>query len=188
LWAEPGWLHGARVSLLRFLGISTPSSASAQEETASIRRIIDALDRMDPEAARYVARFAYVLGRVARADMDVSPDETRAMERLVMERGGLSEAQAVVVVQIAKTQNLLLGATDNYLVARELDTSASREQKLALLDCCFAVSAADGEISAMEEAELGNITSELGLARADFIEARSAHREAVPYLRKRDDR
>jgi uncharacterized tellurite resistance protein B-like protein len=176
------------VSLLRFLGIAhTASTQTAESETASVRRIIEALDRMEPGAATYLARFAYVLGRVARADLDVSSDETHAMERLVMERGGLSEAQSVVVVQIAKAQNLLLGATDNYLVTRELASGATHEQKIALLDCCFAVSAADGEISPTEEAELANITNELGLTRADFVAARSAHRDAVPYLRKRDD-
>ena len=177
------------MSLLRVLGLSSPPPGDASAaETASVRRIVDALDRMEPDAARYVARFAFVLGRVARADLQVSPEETRAMERLLMERGRLPEAQAILVVQIAKTQNLLLGATDGYLVTRELAASATREQKLALLDCCFAVSAADGEISPAEEAELGNITSELGLERADFIAARSARRDQVPYLRKRDGR
>ena len=149
-----------------------------------MRRIVDTLDRMDPAAARYIARFAYVLGRVARADLDVSGDETRAMERLVRERGHLSEAEAIVVIQIAKTQNALFGATDGYLVTRELAADATREQKVALLDCCFAVSAADREVSPVEEAELRKIVAELGLEHADFIAARSAHRDAVPLLRK----
>ena len=69
------------------------------------------------------------------------------MERIVMQRGGLTEAQAVVAVQIAKSQNALFGGTDDYLVTRELAASTTRDEKLALLDCCFAVSAADRDIT-----------------------------------------
>ncbi len=138
---------------------------------------------MEPSAARHLARFAYILGRVARADLAISADETRAMERLVVERGHLSEAQAVIVVQIAKSQNLLFGETDGYLVTREFAAAATRDEKVALLDCCFAVAAADEEVSPPEEAELRMITSELGLEHDDFITARSKHREAIPLLR-----
>src|SRR5262249_32879260 len=135
-------------------------------------------------AARHLARFAYILSRVARADLAISTDEVRAMERLVMERGRLPEAQAVLVVQIAKSQTLLLGETDGYLVTREFAATATRDEKLALLDCCFAVAAADAGISPEEEAELRMITRELGLEHEEFIKARAAHRD----VSKRDDR
>jgi uncharacterized tellurite resistance protein B-like protein len=176
------------MSLLRFLGLDHAARPDGpQAELASVRHIVEALDRMEPGAARHLARFAYILGRVARADLAVSADEIRAMERLVMERGRLPEAQAVVVVQIAKSQNLLFGETDGYLVTREFAAAATHDEKVALLDCCFAVAAADGEISPPEEAELRMITNELGFAHDDFIKARSAHRQAVPLL-KGDDR
>lgn len=170
------------MSLLRFLGLGDSKDTPASE-TASVRRIVDALERMDPDAARRLARFAYVLGRVARADLGVTAEETRAMERLVMERGGLSEAQAVVAVQIAKSQNALFGATDDYLVTRELAATATREEKLALLDCCFAVSAADEDIVGPEEVELGRIATELGLGRDDLIAARGRYRQFIAVLR-----
>lgn len=176
---------GVAMSLRRFLGLERAQGTKEPgDETASVRRIVEALDRMEPATARYLARFAYVLGRVARADLVVSAEETRAMERLVMERGSLPEAQAVVVVQIAKSQNVLLGETDGYLVTREFAASATSEQKRGLLDCCFAVAAADQEISPSEEAELRVVANELGLEHADFIAARSAHRDAVPLLKR----
>ena len=149
-----------------------------------MRRIVEALERMEPEAARRLARFAFVLGRVARADLTVSGEETRAMERLVMQRGGLTEAQAVIAVQIAKSQNALFGGTDDYLVTRELAASTTRDEKLALLDCCFAVSAADDDITGEEEAELRKIATELGLANADLLAARASYRDSLAVLKR----
>jgi uncharacterized tellurite resistance protein B-like protein len=173
------------MSLLRFLGLGSPSRRDGStEETASVRRIVDALERMEPDAARRLARFAYVLGRVARADLAVTGDETHAMEKMVMERGGLPEAQAVLVVQIAKSQNALFGGTDDYLVTRELAASATREEKLALLDCCFAVSAADAEITGAEEAALRTIANELGLGHDDLVTARTAYRDYIAVLKR----
>ena len=169
------------MSLFRFLGLDR--AADAASETATVRRIVEALERRDPEEARYIARFAYVLGRVAQADHEVSAEETRAMERIVMERGALPEEQAILVVQIAKSQTILFGATEDYLVTREFARTATREQKLALLDCCFAVSAADRDVSTEEEAAVRQIASELGLEHADFIAARSAYRDYVAVLK-----
>jgi uncharacterized tellurite resistance protein B-like protein len=173
------------MSLWRFLGLERPAGAgAAAEELASVRRIIETLNRMEPAAARHLARFAYVLGRVARADLSVTDDETRVMERIVRERGGLSEAQAVMVVQIAKSQNTLFGGTDDYLVTREFAASTTREQKLALLDCCFAVSAADQSIDGDEEAELRKIATELGLSHADLVAQRAAYRDYLSVLKR----
>jgi uncharacterized tellurite resistance protein B-like protein len=173
------------VSLLRFLGLGHVAPAAASGgETATVRRIVEALERQDPDAARYIARFAYLLGRVAHADLDVSAEETRAMERIVMERAALPEEQAVIVVQIAKSQNVLFGGTENYLVAREFASSATREQKLALLDCCFAISAADRDVSGSEDTEIRRIATELGLEHADFIAARAAYRDYLAVLKR----
>jgi uncharacterized tellurite resistance protein B-like protein len=173
------------MSLLRFLGLGPTARADgARDEIASVRRIVETLDRMEPQAARYLARFAYVLGRVARADLAVSDEETRTMERIVRERGGLTEAQAIVAVQIAKSQNALFGGTDDYLVTREFAATATRAQKLALLECCFAVSAADSEIGGEEEAELRRIANELDLAQTDLLAARAAYRDFLAVLKR----
>ena len=48
-------------------------------EHAPLRELVEALDRLDQGRAQYLARFAYLLGRVAHADRHISPEETRAM-------------------------------------------------------------------------------------------------------------
>ena len=151
------------MSLRRFLGLGHGAPArSADGDTATVRRVVAALERMEPEAARHVARFAYVLGRVAGADRGVSPEKTRAMER---------------------TRSRLFGSTENYLVTREFASTAKRAQKLALLDCCMAVAAVDQDVSGPEDDVVREIARELGLTHADFIAARSAYRDALAVLK-----
>ena len=152
-------------------------AATASSDADSIRRIIRSLDQMEPERALRVAAFAYVLARVARADMHVSEDETAAMERLVMKEASLPEDQAVLVVEIARHQNTLFGGTENFLVTRELRQSATHEEKLSLLRCLFAVSAADDSISSAEEGIIAQIASELGIDRREMAHVRSEWRE-----------
>jgi uncharacterized tellurite resistance protein B-like protein len=171
------------MSLLRFLGIGHDAPASGAGETETLRRVVVALERMEPDAARRLACFAYVLGRVAGADQGVSPAETEIMERTVLERGGLSREEAALVVQIAKDQQARSGGTEDYLVTREFASIATREQKLALLGCCMAVAAVDAEVSGSEDDVVREIASELGLSHADFIAARSAHRDALAVLK-----
>jgi len=173
------------MSILRMLGLGTSAAdlATTAAERDTIRKIVDQLDDLSPERARFVATFAFILSRVAHADLDVSEEETRSMEQLVVEKGGLPEEQAMIVVQMAKTQNLLFGGTDNYSVTREFKGSTSHEQRLALLRCLFAVSAADGSISTVESNEIRQIADELGLDRKEFIHLRSEYRDYLAVLR-----
>lgn len=173
------------MSILRFLGLEEKVSEQAREaaQTEAIRQITQELDNLPPEKARYVAQFACILSRVANADMKISEEETREMERIVRETGGLPEDQAILVVHMAKTRNLVFGGTDNFLVTREFNKTATREQKLALLECLFAVSAAEDLVSTVEENEIRQISAELMLPHSDYIAVRLKRREDLAVLR-----
>lgn len=173
------------MSLLKILGLVNEEELQETGDTATVRKIVDELETMDPGKARYVAAFAYILGRVAHADLDISETETRKMEEIIRRLGHLPESLAVLVVQIAKSQNRLVGHTENFLVTREFAQIATAEQKQELLDCLFAVSAADESITSAEEAQIRQIASELGFSHRQFIEARklySQHREVLKSL------
>ncbi len=172
------------MSILRYLGISPAEPHGSTPETDTVRKITEALDRLDPDRARYIAGFAYILSRVGRADLKISDRETRAMERIVVEQGGLPEEQAIIVVQIAKTQTKLFGGTENFLVTREFSKMASLDQKLSLLDCLFAVGASEGMINTDEDNEIRQIAEELGLDHRDFIAVRSKHRDQLSFLNR----
>jgi uncharacterized tellurite resistance protein B-like protein len=174
------------MSILKLFGFDPERTTSAHGsvEIETVRGIVAALDRLEPDRARHIALFAYILSRAARADLVISDVETRAMEAIVVAEGGLSTEQAILVVQMAKTQNILFGGTENYLVTREFNRRATREEKLALLRCLFAVSASDDSISLMEDNEIRRIADELRLTHEDFISVRTEFRDRLAVLRK----
>ncbi len=160
-----------------------PPQAASPGQTETVRKIVQSLDRLEPERARFIAAFAYILSRAAGADRKISQGETRAMEAIITERGGLPEEQAVVVVQMARHQNLLFGGTENFLVTREFNKISTREQKIALLDCLYAVAAAEDLVSNVEENEIRQVASELRLEHSDFIAVRLRYRDRLSLLR-----
>ncbi len=167
-------------SIRAWLGVDAPE----QEKFAPLRETLETLDHLEPARARFLAAFAYLLGRVAHADQHVSPEETQAMEALVRDEGQLSQDQAMVVVQLAKTSNLLFGGTANFLVAREFSELASYQQKLALMKCLFALSVTDEAISTAEEGEIHRIAKELRIDHPDLVALRVQHQRHLPGLRR----
>ena len=154
------------MALRRFLGTTADGPAAADpRDTETVRRIAGQLDALPVERARFLAAFAYILTRAAAADMDISHAESQAIERLVAEHGGLPEAQAVLVAQIARNQSLLYSGTEDYLVTRQFRELASAEDRLALLRCCYLVGAVDDTITAEESGALQQIARELDIER-----------------------
>ncbi len=179
------------MSVLKFLGLaggqpdaSDVNSSGEASDTDTMRRIAAQLEQMNEDAARYLAAFAYILSRVAHADSEFSDEETRKMEEVVRGFGHLSAPQAALVVEIAKSQVRLFGATDNFLVTRRFKEMATPEQCVELLDCVFAVSAADDSISTAEEGQAGQIAKELGLTHDEFVAARLTYKDHLESLRR----
>lgn len=171
------------MSLLDLLR-SRAAQPSAAGDTDTVRRIVGELDKLDAARARYLAAFAYVLSRVAGADLDISEIETAEMVRLVERVGHLPEAQAIVVVEIAKSQNRLFGGTENFLVTREFREIATDEQRRELLECVFAVAAADQAISGEEESQIWQIASELGFRHEEYVQVRLKYSDKRTVLRR----
>ncbi len=167
----PYWMR----SILSRFGLAPAGPPSS--DTEIVRRIAGELDRLDPARAKYIAAFAYILSRVASADQSVSDDETKAMERLVVEKSGLPAEQAVIVVQMAKTQHMVSGGTDDFLVTREFAKMTTDDERVALVDCLFAVSAADHRILTVEANEIANIARELRVDPREVTRLRVAYRE-----------
>lgn len=162
--------------------VAEPSPGSPAE-TATARRIVARLAAMPPEDARYLACFAYVMGRAAHADLQISEGETALMERFAVEYGGLDPAQAVLVVGMAVLQARDHGQTEDYVVTREFRAISTVEQRHAVLRCCFAIGADDGTITAEEAAVVNQIARELDVESADVNRIRSEFHDQLSAVR-----
>jgi len=177
---------GAALSfLLRFFGVAGTGRRDVASETDTVHRIAARLEQLPPDRARFLAAFAYVLARVAHADLRISETETAAMERAVAEAADLPPEETALAVEIAKSQARLLGGTENYVVTREFRRLSDPAQRLRLVECLYAVAAADGTISAAESAEIDRIGEELGLSRPEVLGVRAAWRDRLSTFQRR---
>lgn len=142
-------------------------------ETESVRLIAKSLDDLEPNEARFVAAFAYLLGRVAQADHHTSAVEIQRMEQVLGKVARLTQDQRTLAVQIAQNRAELFGFTEDYAVAREFVKVSDRRQREDLVHCLFAVAAADDGISGQEDAVVWQIASELEFSQREFIALRS---------------
>jgi hypothetical protein len=126
------------MSILGWLGLESDDGTRSVDSVGEIEK---SLSGLEPPRARYIACFAYILSRVARADHEVGEDESRLMEQIVADRGSLPIEQAGLVVRIATSEGLRHGGTEDFIVTREFAGLASREQKLEHADFIAARSA-----------------------------------------------
>ena len=154
------------MALRSFVTGATPAPAADAGDTATVRRIVGQLEAMPRDTARYLAAFAYILTRAAAADLEISEVEEQVIERLVIEHGGFTEPQAVLVAEMARSQSLLYGGTEDYLVTRQFKELSTDDQRLDLLRCCYLVGAADEVITVEESDTLQEIAKELDVDRA----------------------
>jgi uncharacterized tellurite resistance protein B-like protein len=173
------------MSFLRWLGLGGKSEQSAGDgDTETVRRIAARLEGLAPEQRTFVAAFAYVLARVANADLKIEEVEARTMERVVSETSGLAAAESALVVEIAKSQARLAGGTEDYVVTREFRRVSTPEQRLALLDCLYAVAAADESVTTLESTEISKVADELGVTPLEVVSIRTRYRDKLAVLRK----
>jgi tellurite resistance protein len=158
--------------------------ADPSGDTATVRRIVARLEAMPPERARLIASAAYTLARAAHADLEISDDETAAIERELQRTDALDEATAVLVTQMAKLQARTVGGTEDYVVTREFKALASAEQRLDVVRGCFAISAASGTISAEESAVLNQIAGELDIDAASLNAIRAEYHNQLSSVQR----
>lgn len=168
--------------LLRFLGIDSSRSPEGGDD-ASLARIAAELEALPSDRARFYAAFAYVLARVAHADLRIDDEEVASMEQTLQQCAGIPAEEARLVAHIAKLEVDHLGGTQNYLVTREFGRMSSPAERIQLLECLYAVAAADEVISGPESVEIMNIAEEIGLSRQDALAVRSAFRDKLAEMR-----
>jgi len=151
--------------------LPTLTAESLPGETQSVHMIAAALGALPPARARFVAAFAYLLGRAANANLEVSDAERAAMADIGAQ-AGLDAETAKLVMDLSATLSGEFGATEDFLVTCEFKAISTMEERLRLLRACFLVMAADDEIDATEAWLVNRVAEELDVERADLNKIR----------------
>jgi uncharacterized tellurite resistance protein B-like protein len=160
----------------------SPIPSATVGDTESVRILLVRLESFPPARARYIAAFAYLLGRAANATGGMS-DAERAEILKIAEAGGLEPATAPMVVDLAATLSGEFGATEDYLVTREFKAISTLEERERLLRCCFMVMAADDEIDATESWLANRLAEELDIERPDLNAIRAEFYDQISGVR-----
>src|SRR5947208_14952260 len=104
------------MSILKFLGMNVdhPGHGIPTAETETVRKIVQKLDQLPEQQARYIAAFAFLLSRAARAALEIDAAETAVMERIVNKQGGVPEELAGITVKMGMIMNHLSCTMDNH--------------------------------------------------------------------------
>ncbi|MBK7951068.1 MAG: TerB family tellurite resistance protein [Deltaproteobacteria bacterium] len=170
------------MSLFRFLGLAAEAAPDAREP-ASLREITARLSSLPAEDARFVAAFAYLLARVAGADLDTASRERDTMAQRLESAAGLEPDRAATLADAAIAAAKTHSASDDHLVARAYRGMSSDDERKLLVRCLYAVAAADASITTVEDNEIFEIATEIGLGRKDVVALRAEFREHLAVLK-----
>jgi len=134
---------------------------TTRTESATVRAILSQLEALDEPTARFIAAFAYVLARVAAADLEIDKEEEAAMERILLDLDTIEDQHVSLVLSIAREQARDHGGTEDYLATREFRNLSDRDDRIRLLRALLRVAAADGHVSEIESQEIVRIAGEL---------------------------
>jgi len=187
--AAPGlWYAPGAMSLLKRLGLARSDPPPRSRLTAAVR---EHLERLPPERAEFVAAFAGLLARVARADTDVSDAERRALGRVIKRSAGLSAAESEAVADTVVHHTTTLAGIDYSSLTSTFNELGSQADKEKLIDCLYAVATADSTVSVVEDEEIRQVARALLLTHAQFIGIRTRYKEkleVIQALRKTEPR
>ncbi|MEL6180791.1 MAG: TerB family tellurite resistance protein, partial [Myxococcota bacterium] len=103
---------------------------------------------------------------------EVTPVEEKAIEVILRDVGQMKPADAQLLSALAREKRTLFGGLDDFQVTKIYTELTTEEEKLRLLDCLFAVAAADEMVHVVEEEDIRQISIGLGLRHAQYIAAR----------------
>lgn len=141
------------------------------------------LGRLGAERVEALTAFAGLLARAAFGDSEISPAEQLALTECLRERAGLADEDAELVAEIARGATEGLCGLEDYLLTRSFNEHATIAEKCALLDCAYAVAAADGSITDAEDEEVKRIAKALLVPPSDLLRIREPYRDRLAILR-----
>jgi len=124
-------------------------------------RMLNLLEKHDPNSANYLATFAFALARIAYADGEVSDAEREKIRRILHEVADLKESEVEFIMELSMMQRRAKSNLDNRIVNPALDEKRAKH----FLNSLHAIAQADGITTSLELIEIDAIAAEFGLHR-----------------------
>ena len=123
-------------------------------------RMLNLLEKHDPDAANYLATFSFALARIASADGQVTDSEREEMRRILHEVAMLEPSEVEFIMEMSMMQKRAKAQMEN----RMMDPAFNEERAEHFLSSLHAIAQADGIKTSEELAEIEAIAAEFGLA------------------------
>ena len=124
-------------------------------------RMLNLLEKHDPNAANYLATFSFALARIAYADGVIRDQERDEMRRILLEVARLTEAEVEFIMEMSMMQGRARSRIDNRITNPVFDEKRTEH----FLDSLHAIAQADGIATSEELVEIDTIALEFGLTR-----------------------
>ncbi len=123
-------------------------------------RMLNLLEKHDPQSANYLATFSFALARVAFADSEISDNERDEMRRILHEVARLEPAEVEFIMELSMMQRRASSSLEN----RAMDPALDKDRAEHFLNSLYAIAEADGITTREELEEISAIVAEFGLA------------------------
>ncbi len=124
-------------------------------------RMLNLLEKHDPQSANYLATFSFALARVAFADNAVSDSERDEMRRILREVANLEPAEIDFIMELSMMQKRATSGSGS----GDMSPAFDNERAKHFLESLHAIAQADGITSSEELDEIEAIAAEFGLTR-----------------------
>ena len=160
------------MSLWKLLGVNKEERGGNPDLGLLFEHIERILAGAPTDEIKLVTGYAGLLGKVAYADTEVTPEEADRVRRVLGAELGLGLGRVERIAELLEQERARLFTIEDYIYSRLVNEVADRMQKLALLRAMFAIAAADGTVRDREEQVIRVASKGLLLSHRDFIDAR----------------
>lgn len=122
-------------------------------------RMLNLLEKHDPNSANYLATFSFALARIAYADGRITESERQEMRRILHEVAKLEPAEVEFIMELSMMQKRAKARIDNRIRNPVFDDERAQH----FLDSLHAIAQADGIATSDELIEIEAIAAEFGL-------------------------
>lgn len=172
------------MSIWKLFGLSKQEHGDDPELGLLFDHIERILAQAPIDEIKLVTGYAGLLGKVAYADTEVTPEEANRIRRVLGAELGLGLGRVERIAELLEQERARLFTIEDYLYVRLVNEVADRTQKLALLRAMFAIAAADGSVRDREEQVIRVAAKGLLLSHQDFIAARRQFRDQLAVLQE----